>query len=165
MIARYQTLRQRIQHEHQEIDHTVSVIQRHWEKAKSADEDQVAYVNSVALNLHGFYAGLERIFQLIAIELDGATLGGEAWHSELLQQMTLDIPEVRPPALEPETARRLDEYRKFRHLIRNIYATNIDPARVQNLVTKLPSLWTDIQHDVDAFVDFLAELAQADEEA
>lgn len=163
MIARYQTLRQRIQYESEEIDRTVSVIQRHWEKAKSADEDQDAYVNSVALNLHSFYAGLERVFQLIAIELDGATLGGEAWHSELLQQMMLDIPEVRPPVLKEESANRLDEYRRFRHLIRNIYATNIDPARVQNLVIELPDLWTDVQYDLDTFIDFLAELAQADE--
>lgn len=39
--------------------------------------DQDAYLNSVALNLHCFYSALERIFELIALELDGGTLGGE----------------------------------------------------------------------------------------
>lgn len=162
MIARYQTLRQRIEQEREEINQTISVIQRHWEKALLGGPDQDAYVNSVALNLHSFYAGLERIFQLIAIELDGGTLGGEAWHLELLQQMTLDVPDVRPPVLRPETAKELDEYRKFRHLIRNIYATNIDPVRVGQLVTRLPDLQPSLRQDLDAFVDFLAALAQTD---
>ena len=162
MIARYQTLRQRIEQEREEIERTLSVIQRHWEKALLGGPDQDAYVNSVALNLHSFYAGLEHIFQLIAIELDGGTLGGEAWHSELLRQMTLDVPEVRPPVLRPETAQELNEFRKFRHLIRNIYATNIDPVRVGELVAKLSNLRAKLQQDLDAFVAFLSTLAQAD---
>ena len=37
--------------------------------------DQDAYLNSVALNLHSFYSGLERIFELIAQELDGGVRG------------------------------------------------------------------------------------------
>lgn len=164
MIARYQTLRQRIQHERAELERTLSVIQHHWARAETASIDQDAYVNSVALNLHSFYAGLERIFQLIAIELDGGTLGGETWHSELLQQMALEIPDVRPPVLQPETARQLDEYRKFRHLIRNIYATNIDPIRIERLVAELPDIWADLQRDLEAFVNFLDTLVRADEE-
>jgi len=162
VIARYQTLRQRIEQEREEIQRTLSVIERHWEKARLGGPDQDAYVNSVALNLHSFYAGLERIFQLIAIELDGGTLGGEAWHSELLRQMTLDVPEVRPPVLRLETAQELDEFRKFRHLIRNIYATNIDPVRIGELVARLPDLQAKLQQDLDAFVAFLSTLAQAD---
>ena len=114
MMARYQTLAQRIRTEIEEIERTQATIQRHWQSARSASVDQDAYLNSVALNLHSWYSGLERIFELIAIELDGGTLGGETWHTELLRQMTLDLPEVRPPVIQKETADRLDEYRKFR---------------------------------------------------
>ena len=67
----------------------------------------------MALNLHSFYSALERVFELIALELDGGALGGESWHIELLRQMSLDVPDVRPPVLQPDTAVRLDEYRKF----------------------------------------------------
>jgi len=59
--------------------------------------------------------------ELIALELDGGTLGGEAWHTELLRQMALDLPNVRSPVIQRETAMHLGEYRKFRHRIRNIY--------------------------------------------
>jgi len=69
----------------------------------------------VALNLHSFYSALERVFELIALELDGGALGGENWHTELLRQMSTDVPGVRPPVLQPDTAAGLDEYRKFRH--------------------------------------------------
>jgi len=76
--------------------------------------DQDAYLNSVAFNLHSLYSGLERVFELVAIELDGGPLGRENRHVELLRQMVLDLPETRPPALENNTSIQLDEYRKFR---------------------------------------------------
>jgi len=116
----------------------------------------------VALNLHSFYSALERIFELIALELDGGTLGGETWHTELLRQMSLDVPDLRPPVLQAETAARLDEYRKFRHRIRNIYAMNLDPDRMAPLVAGLPILWPAIQQELIAFAVFLGNLAEAD---
>lgn len=162
MIARYQALQQRIRIEVKELERTIAAIERHWTRATTAGADQDAYVNSVALNLHSFYAGVERSFRLIAVELDGGTLGGEAWHSELLQQMTLELPDVRPPVLQDETARELDAYRKFRHLIRNIYATNIDPNRMSKLVTGLPDVWKVLRRDLDSFLEFLDAVAHAD---
>ena len=100
---------------------------------------------------------------MVAIELDGGPLGRENWHVELLRQMVLDLPETRPPVLRHNTAIQLDEYRKFRHLVRNIYAASLDPQRIDPLVTALPSLWNDVRQDLSAFVEFLEQLAVADE--
>jgi hypothetical protein len=163
VIPRYQTLAQRIQAEIEEIERTLAAIQRHWQKARTSPVDQDAYLNSVALNLHSFYSGLERLFELIAVELDGGTLGGDAWHAELLRQMTLDLPNARPPVLQRDTAARLDEYRKFRHLIRNIYTTNLDPNRMKDLVAELSTLWPQVRRELVAFAGFLNELTHADE--
>ena len=118
----------------------------------------------MALNLHGFYSGLERIFELIAVDLDGIKLGGEHWHIELLRQMTLELPEVRPPVLSRDVAERLDSYRKFRHLIRNIYTTNLDPSELEKLVVALSHLWLDTRDQLDALVNYLDRLSHADEE-
>jgi hypothetical protein len=162
MIERYRTLVQRIHMEIDEIERTQSAIVRHWQSALVAAADQDAYLNSVALNLHSWYSGIERIFELIATEIDGGTLGGEAWHSELLRQITLDLPETRPPVIQKSTAVQLDEYRKFRHRIRNIYATSLEPARIQPLVVGLPDLWLSVKQQLFAFLDFLDELARTD---
>lgn len=163
MIARYQALARRIRVELVELEQTLAAVQRHWDGAKRATADQDAYLNSVALNLHSLYTGLERIFELIAVELDEGPLGGEGWHSELLRQMTLDLPDIRPPVLEQGTAARLDEYRKFRHRVRNIYATEMDPNRMEVLITGLPELWLSIRRELEAFAEFLEQMAHADE--
>lgn len=161
MMARYRTLAQRIRLEIEEIERTQAAVLRHWRAVQVVTADQDAYLNSVALNLHGWYSGIERSFELIAVEIDGGALGGEAWHAELLRQMTLDLPETRPPVIQKETAAQLDEYRKFRHRIRNIYATNLEPARMAPLVAGLPDLWSRIQQDLAAFLEFLDALTDA----
>lgn len=162
MIARYRLLARRIEIEIEDLERTHAAIQKHWQTARITATDQDAYLNSVALNLHSFYSALERIFELIAQELDGGALGGEGWHTELLRQMSLDLPDVRPAVLPPETAARLDEYRKFRHRIRNIYATNLDPHLMAPLVTGLPVLWESVRQDLIRFAAFLGDLAASD---
>ena len=164
MIARYRLLARRIQLELEELERTQAAIQKHWQTAHRVAADQDAYLNSVALNLHSFFSALERVFELIALELDGGALGGDSWHTELLRQMSMDVPGVRPPVLQPDTAARLDEYRKFRHRIRNIYATNLDPDRMAPLVTGLPALWQAVHQELAAFAAFLADLSGADVE-
>lgn len=159
MIARYQVLSRRIELELEELERTQAAARRHWQTAQKSLVDQDAYLNSVALSLHSFYSGLERIFKLTAQELDGGVVGGDAWHTELLRQMALDIPDVRPPVIQAATADQLDEYRKFRHRIRNIYTTNLDPERMAPLVLHLPKLWSRIRSDLEQFTRFLRGLA------
>ena len=158
MIPRYQVLARRIEQEQSELSRTVATIGNHWEKAESGAVDPEAYLNSVALSLHSFYSGLERIFELIALEIDGGTLGGDAWHAELLRQMLLDMPDMRPAVLQPETASALDEYRRFRHRIRNIYVTRLDPERIKPLVIGLPVVWQQLQEQLSAFSAFLSNV-------
>jgi hypothetical protein len=163
VIPRYRVLERRILQELGELDQTEATIQRHWQRALSTERDQDAYVNSVALNLHSWYSGLERIFELVAIELEEGKLGGPDWHAELLRQMSLDLGDTRPPVLTRETVTELDEYRKFRHRIRSIYATHLDPERMESLVNRLPRVWRQTRHEIESFTDLLAKLALADE--
>lgn len=159
MSARWKTLAQRIRLECSELDNSVSTVARHWQRAVTVTEDPDAFLNSVALNLHSLYSGLERVLQLIALEVDEVTLGGDAWHVELLRQMTLELPKIRPAVISPETGRQLDEYRKFRHRVRNLYTVHLDTARMEPLVDKLPFLWQQLQLELLAFADFLDRLA------
>lgn len=164
MIARYITVLARIQGESEDLEKTVAVVSDYWTRAQALPEHYDAYISAVGLNLHAFYSGVERIFQTIAIEIDGSTPRGESWHLELLRQMTFDIPAVRPAVLSHETALALDEYRGFRHLIRNVYSTHLDPERIGRLVDGLAAVWEEIETDLTRFQAFLQDLARADED-
>ncbi len=161
MTTRYRSLAERLRAELQETEPTLAAIERHWRRFRATAVDQDAFLNSVAFNLHSLYSGLERMFELIAIEMDGGALGGQHWHSEMLDQMTLDLPDVRPPVIDKSTAAQIDDYRRFRRLVRNIYATNLDPDRIEALVAALPTVWSQVRQDLLAFVRFLDQLADA----
>jgi hypothetical protein len=130
-------------------------VNRAWEGVQTVEDDQDLYLDSVALNLHGFYSGLERLYELIARHVDRNLPSGPSWHEELLQLMTQDITGVRPAVLGTRGAQRLDEYRRFRHLVRNVYATNLIPDRVFTLVDGLPEVWAEVRAELFAFADFL----------
>ncbi len=72
MTGKRKSLAQRIRSELVELDGAVKTALRHWERASTRPQDTEAYLNSVALNLHGFYNGVERLLELIAVNLDGA---------------------------------------------------------------------------------------------
>ncbi len=160
MTLHWQTLAQRIRMEIAEIDQAVDTATQHWQRYQNAIEDRPAFLNSVALNLHSFYNGTERALELIAREMDGGPLGGDMWHTELLRQMRLELPDVRPAVLSEATCYALDEYRKFRHLVRHSYATRLEAAKIVPLVEKLPATWQQVKSQLLDFAEFLSELSR-----
>lgn len=161
MSQRYRLLSHRIRLELDELARTRKAIERDWLRSATAGVDQDAFVNSAALHLHSFYSGIERILRLIAEEFDGGVLGGDSWHSELLKQMQFDVPGTRPSVLSSSSVSALEEYRRFRHLIRNIYATNILPERMETLVKRLPEVWDAVSGDLSGFAVFIDQIADA----
>ena len=57
--------------------------------------------------LHDLYAGIERILVRIAHELNGGVPQAEQWHQQLIEDMRLDIPEVRPAVIDSALARTI----------------------------------------------------------
>ena len=79
--------------------------------------------------------------------------------------MTVEIAGVRPAVISAETAHGLDEYRRFRHVVRNVYAEHLDPERVGKLVGELAGLWKRIKSELTQFVEFLEGVSRADDTA
>lgn len=123
------------------------------EKGRRNNDDD--YWDGVALNLHGFYSGVEQIFEDIARTIDGALPEGGDWHISLLKQMTVEIGDLRPAVIRIETRQHLDEYRGLRHVIRNVYAFNLRPARLSELVDHAPECLQYLTSDLLIFADFL----------
>lgn len=153
----YRTIAGRIRAESQDLARVVERTDRIWQQALTSSDDY--YVDATALNLHGFYAGLERLLEIIADGVDQAKPGGAHWHDELLRQMAAEIPGVRPPVLSQETRERLDRYRGFRHVVRNVYTYNLDPEQIGVLVKQLAPTMARVAHELTAFADFLEQVA------
>ena len=79
-------------------------------------DEQDVYLDSVALNLHSFYSGLERLFELIARHIDCSVPEGETVHRDLLDQMACEVADIRPAVIGQNNAESLDELRRFSHL-------------------------------------------------
>jgi ribonuclease HepT-like protein len=125
--------------------------------AKSArDED---YLDGVALCLHGFYSGAERIFEAIAREIDGAVPRGPDWHRDLLIQVSADVAGSRPAAISRDSRACLDSYRGFRHIVRNVYAFSLREERVRELGSGLRACFAALSRDLDALCAFLERQA------
>lgn len=86
----YQEIIQRIRGEVLDRDRVFQRALRAWPQAQRTSSEQEAYLDSVALNLHSFYAGIERLFEIIAKRIDPTLPSGETWHRDLLRQMTQD---------------------------------------------------------------------------
>lgn len=153
----YVQLAERIRGEVLELERVLQRAEQSWARAKSTPEEY-AFLDSVALNLHAFYSGLERLFELIARHVDQALPGGEMWHRDLLERMAQHVKGIRPAVIGQESARFLDELRRFRHLVRNVYTTMM-PEKMEGLMEVLPRLWPQLRAELLAFADFLDALA------
>lgn len=124
------------------------------------DEPVLLALRGIGAILHDFYTGIEHIFETIAPELNGGLPAGESWHRELLTSMTLDLPGIRPALIRKETARLLDEFLRFRHLFRNLYGFELEWPRVRELLTRLPAVWSEVDTDLERFLEFLDTVAE-----
>jgi len=130
----YRSVAARIRQELPELDRVARRASRAWASASRDPED--LYVDAAALNVHGFYAGMERIFTLVAERIDAS----------------LPKPDLFP---------MLDRYRGFRHVVRNVYAYALDPRLVAVLVEDLPEANERLRVQLATFADVLEAIAAA----
>lgn len=114
---------------------------------------------SLALKLHNFYTGCERIFQIIATEMNGGLPAGNDWHLRLLDRMSQKR-DRRIAVIQPDTARRLKAFLGFRHVVRHIYGSDIDPIRLTQLAEEYTSAHESFVEDARHFIQWLRELAE-----
>ncbi len=122
MTGRYLVVAGRIRQELGATEQVIDRVERAMAAAAQEGPDKDLLLDSVALNLHDFYTGLERVFEQVAVAVDRSAPSSSEWHRELLRQMAVDVPGLRPAVLSPGTLRALDEYLRFRHVVRNVYA-------------------------------------------
>jgi hypothetical protein len=150
-------LSSRIRQEVAELSRAMKRAERAGRVARGGGEDTDLYIDAAALNLHDFYTGLERIFRQIAHTVDHSIPAGQEWHRDLLNQMCIDIPGVRSAVLSPETCAALGEFMRFRHVVRNVYAFQLDGGRVAQLVREGQSLMELVSAELQKFAAHLEQ--------
>jgi hypothetical protein len=160
MIGRLAVLAGRIRQDLAEIERIVQRAERAVLAARQIDQNQDLFLDSAALNMHDCYSGLERILEQIASSVDQSVPATHDWHRELLRQMTVELKGLRPRVLSIDTVSALDEYRRFRHVVRNVYAFDLDPERISQLTAGLRPAFARARDELQVFADFLEELAQ-----
>ncbi|KKM13061.1 hypothetical protein SY88_00425 [Clostridiales bacterium PH28_bin88] len=157
MIERYLVVASRIRQELTDLERVVTRAEQAMGLARNSTEHDF-YLDSAALNLHDFYGGLERVFRHIAADVDQSIPGGPEWHRDLLRQMGIALSQVRPLVLSANTVKGLDEYLRFRHVVRNVYAFKFDVERIERLIRQLRPLFNQVRIELLAFADFLEQV-------
>jgi hypothetical protein len=87
-------------------------------------------VEAAALRLHSFYTGVERMLLLIS------------------------------RVLNESTQQELQEYLRFRHLVRNLYADELRLEPIQRLIEQLQHTWPKLEADIKGFQSWLTSIAK-----
>jgi hypothetical protein len=75
--------------------------------------------------------------------------------------MSRDLVGIRPAVISQTSAEGIDEFRRFRHLVRNAYAIDLVPEKMAGLMAALPAVWPGLRAELMAFADFLDALGTA----
>lgn len=160
-MSRYSVLLGRIQQQLKDLQLEYDYAQEQASLARSTGID--AYWVAAGFGLQGYYTGVERIFEQIAQVVDESLLKQtERWHQELLEQMRIEVPEIRPAVIHDSTYHSLKRYLGFRHVVRNNYTHRLDPTLIEQNVSSLHSCNERFIQDLDQFRQFLEMLSNTD---
>ncbi|MDN5347226.1 MAG: hypothetical protein PWP65_790 [Clostridia bacterium] len=149
-----------------EIDNRLSdllnIVQeaRTWQKINKDRNPDTFSLRAMGSILHDFYSCIENVFENIAVTLNGGLPKEPNWHKRLLQNMTLDIPKLRPAVISRDLEKKLDEYLRFRHIFRNVYGHLLEWERMEHLVRELDGVASRVTRELAIFKAFLIHLAE-----
>lgn len=148
----------RIQEELGDIQIAINRALQGWQKFTQSEDE--LYIDSTALNLQGAYTGLERLFEQIARHIDGSRPGGNNWHQQLLKQMAFEQDSIRPAVISNKSLEYLDEWRRFRHLVRHNYTSELEAAKIEKLIDGIGDRFSQISAELIAFAKFLEQQSE-----
>lgn len=112
---------------------------------------------AVASLIENYYTALETVLFRISQNF-GNSLDRERWHSDLLNRMTISVPDVRPAVVSPETHAMLDELMRFRHFKRYYFQLDYDWNRLDYLMGLLERVEPKVGVELTDFNRFVGNL-------
>ena len=120
----YLVVQARIAKERENLDRLLNQMSRHgiYPEVQAETVGDFRLCDNEALRIIGsmlndFYMFVENTAKTVTARIDGGIPGGDDWPRELLEQMSLPIPGLRPPLLSGDTVALLNKFRAFRHVL------------------------------------------------
>lgn len=110
-----------------------------------------AGAEAAAFQLHRLYNVLEKAFERICRSFENHLDQSGSYHDELIERMTLRIPEIRPEFLPRVAVEGIRRLKGFRHVFRHAYDLVLDPARLAELVAIAEGVAIEFPKWVEAF--------------
>lgn len=152
-------LAQRIFKEFQSINVALERAILAWQKFEQTNDE--LYIDSAALNLQSAYNGVERLFEIIARDVDGERSAGSNWHQQLLRQMAMEVDSIRPAVISADSLYGLDNYRAFRHIVRHVYSEEFEAQRIGELISEARPVFSQVAAELKAFANFLEQRSES----
>ena len=147
-----EAMKQRIANELQSLERVAEQLQQLL--TQIPEPPTFVELRATASILHDFYSGIERIFERVAVTLNGGLPEGERWHQSLLQQMAEET-EGRPAVIDKKLLERLLEYLKFRHRFRNMYGNELQWDKLYPLSENVLDTLIQLRKSLAAFEDYM----------
>jgi predicted nucleotidyltransferase len=152
----YSALQALIMDEQIALERTVQTLEQLLAQAETIPE--IALIPALTSYTADFYTGCERIGERVAVALDGGLPTGSNWHEQLLLQMAT-ASDRRPALWSRSLGSSLNEYRRFRHLVRHRYHTQLKPDLVLALASKIRPVLTELEAEIGHFNQWLDDQA------
>jgi len=146
-----------------EVTKTRAALSRHGQDARDLiarwgepSRQDLAYG---AFLVHAWYTALESFFERVATEVEADLPKGESGHRELLVQMALALPDLRPAVLPAALKRELGKLLAFRHFFRHASAVveELEPEPIHEHLERLLRIEPAVILALDAFDGFLVQ--------
>lgn len=119
--------------------------------------DATPWASHAAVALHGWYTALEAALERVARTLDEEVPRGERWHRDLLSQVTVEVPGIRPAVLPRTLIPELLEVLGFRHFFRHAYGVALEPDRLRAELERVRRITPDVGAALESLDEFLTE--------
>ncbi|MFB6356625.1 MAG: methylenetetrahydrofolate reductase [bacterium] len=113
--------------------------------------------------LHDFYNGVENFFKRVVTRIDQypEVLGGDESHQALLRYMSQKVENTRPPVISDQLRYELENYLRFRHVVRHAYGHRYKWDRMKSLVKNYPEVYKSVKDEFISFLDSQLPIEQS----
>ena len=109
-------------------------------------------LSAAAMVLHSFYNGVENIILMILKGYEEKIPNGNNWHMELLEKASIQNGD-RKIIFSSELKSQLEEYRKFRHIVRHVYNFKLNWTMMEGIMNNINTIWDKIKEDLNKFIE------------